>query len=122
MTRQQERFAKLCENIDDIRADLKDGVKTRHWSWYTFPFFYNHAFTEQSKYYRIQDYQDFNDVINDTKYMTMLKEICESIINIGMHKFFIEEPFDAYKMEAFINLFSNCPHPNCNWIREILKK
>lgn len=75
------RFVEAQDDDFDLAlAEIKAGRKQSHWMWYIFPQYKGLGFSENSKYYAIQDLQEAIDYLHHEVLGPRLKQITNELL------------------------------------------
>ena len=75
------RFVEAQDDDFDLAlAEIKAGRKQSHWMWYIFPQYKGLGFSENSKYYAIQDLQEARDYLHHEVLGPRLKQITNELL------------------------------------------
>lgn len=75
------RFVEAQDDDFDLAlAEIKAGRKQSHWMWYIFPQYKGLGFSENSKYFAIQDLQEARDYLHHEVLGPRLKQITNELL------------------------------------------
>lgn len=78
------RFLKAQENeYDQALSEIKSGRKRSHWMWYIFPQYKGLGFSETSKFYSIQDFNEARAYLMHPILGSRLREITNELLMIA---------------------------------------
>lgn len=91
-------------------AEIRNGRKQSHWIWYIFPQLAGLGYSETSKYYAIQDYEEAEAYLAHPVLGTRLIEVSNALLSVqGKTATQILGSPDDMKVKSSMTLFSQIP-------------
>lgn len=109
-----QRFIKAQEQDYDIALlEIKNGKKQSHWMWYIFPQIEGLGFSQTSRFYAIEDFNEANEFLMHPLLGKRIVEISNELLKANTndaHKIFGSP--DDLKLKSSMSLFSVLPNTN----------
>lgn len=118
------RFIRAQENnYQTALSEIKNGHKTSHWIWYIFPQLKNLGFSQNAKYYGIENLDEAKEYLSNEIMRENLLEICQALLNLKSNdiEYIMGSSTDKMKLLSSMTLF-HLAEPDCKIFTKIIEK
>lgn len=118
------RFIRAQENnYQTALSEIKNGHKTSHWIWYIFPQLKNLGFSQNAKYYGIENLDEAKEYLSNEILRENLLEICQALLNLKSNdiEYIMGSSTDKMKLLSSMTLF-HLAEPDCKIFTKIIEK
>lgn len=118
------RFIKAQENnYQTALSEIKNGHKTSHWIWYIFPQLKNLGFSQNAKYYGIENLDEAKEYLSNEILRENLLEICQALLNLKSNdiEYIMGSSTDKMKLLSSMTLF-HLAEPDCKIFTKIIER
>ena len=118
------RFIRAQENnYQTALSEIKNSHKTSHWIWYIFPQLKNLGFSQNAKYYGIENLDEAKEYLSNEILRENLLEICQALLNLKSNdiEYIMGSSTDKMKVLSSMTLF-HLAEPDCKIFTKIIEK